>query len=72
MDERRCQKCGVSTKGEEALVGGQIWCHPCADVADDLALAFMQFQARIRTSERQIAESDLYFRANRWEQHNDL
>ncbi len=30
-DERRCQKCGCPTKGEEAWVDGQIWCHPCAD-----------------------------------------
>jgi ribosomal protein S27AE len=29
--ERRCQKCGDATKGEEAYVDGQIWCHPCAD-----------------------------------------
>lgn len=29
--ERHCQKCGETTKGEEALVDGQIWCHPCAD-----------------------------------------
>lgn len=29
--ERRCQKCGSPTKGEEALVDGQCWCHPCAD-----------------------------------------
>ncbi|MCK1445393.1 hypothetical protein IVB43_23700 [Bradyrhizobium sp. 48] len=29
--ERRCQKCGQTTKGEEAYVDGQIWCHPCAD-----------------------------------------
>jgi len=29
--ERRCQKCGCVTGGEEAWVDGQIWCHPCAD-----------------------------------------
>ncbi|MCS3691992.1 formylmethanofuran dehydrogenase subunit E [Bradyrhizobium elkanii] len=28
---RRCQKCGSPTKGEEAFVHGQYWCHPCAD-----------------------------------------
>lgn len=28
-----CQKCGTPTNGEEALVEGQIWCHPCADGA---------------------------------------
>ena len=32
-EERRCQKCGRETKGEEAWVDGQIWCHPCADEA---------------------------------------
>lgn len=26
-----CAKCGCDTKGETALVGDQIWCHPCAD-----------------------------------------
>jgi hypothetical protein len=31
--ERRCQKCGCATGGEEAWVDGQIWCHPCADAA---------------------------------------
>lgn len=31
--ERRCQKCGTETKGEEAWVNDQIWCHPCADAA---------------------------------------
>lgn len=30
---RLCQKCGTATKGEEAWVDGQIWCHPCADEA---------------------------------------
>jgi formylmethanofuran dehydrogenase subunit E len=30
-EERRCQKCGAPTGGEEAFVDGQIWCHPCAD-----------------------------------------
>lgn len=29
--ERRCQKCGSPTKGEEAYIGGEYWCHPCAD-----------------------------------------
>ena len=28
---RRCQKCGSFTHGEEADVGGEYWCHPCAD-----------------------------------------
>lgn len=28
---RRCQKCGCLTNSEEALVGTEIWCHPCAD-----------------------------------------
>jgi hypothetical protein len=28
-----CQKCGTPTNGKEALVDGQIWCHPCADAA---------------------------------------
>lgn len=28
---RRCQKCGVLTNSEEALIGTEIWCHPCAD-----------------------------------------
>lgn len=28
---RKCQKCGSPTRGEEAWVDGQIWCHPCAD-----------------------------------------
>ena len=32
-EERRCQKCGCKTGSEEALVRGQIWCHPCADKA---------------------------------------
>jgi hypothetical protein len=31
--EGKCQKCGALTGGEEAWVDGQIWCHPCADVA---------------------------------------
>jgi hypothetical protein len=30
---RVCQKCGTPTNGEEALVEGKIWCHPCADAA---------------------------------------
>jgi len=29
--ERRCQKCWCATNGEEAIVDGQVWCHPCAD-----------------------------------------
>lgn len=29
----RCAKCGCETKREEALVNGEIWCHPCADGA---------------------------------------
>jgi hypothetical protein len=29
--ERKCQKCGAATGGEEAWIEGQIWCHPCAD-----------------------------------------
>lgn len=33
--ERRCQKCGAETGGEEAWVDGQIWCHPCADKATE-------------------------------------
>lgn len=32
LQERTCQKCGRPTRSEEALVDGQIWCHPCADV----------------------------------------
>jgi hypothetical protein len=28
---RNCQKCGTPTNGEETLIRGQIWCHPCAD-----------------------------------------
>lgn len=28
---RRCQKCKHPTNGEEALIDGQWWCHPCAD-----------------------------------------
>ncbi len=31
--EEACAKCGCETKGEAALVGGEIWCHPCADKA---------------------------------------
>lgn len=31
FESRKCQKCGEPTKSEEALVDGQIWCHPCAD-----------------------------------------
>lgn len=27
----RCPKCGCETKGEAALVSGEVWCHPCAD-----------------------------------------
>jgi hypothetical protein len=27
----RCAKCGRETKGEAALVGMEVWCHPCAD-----------------------------------------
>jgi hypothetical protein len=26
-----CAKCGCDTQGEAALIGDQIWCHPCAD-----------------------------------------
>ena len=26
-----CAKCGCDTQGEEAMVGKEIWCHPCAD-----------------------------------------
>lgn len=32
--ERRCQKCGCPTKGEEALVDWRVWCHPCADAEE--------------------------------------
>lgn len=32
--EQVCAKCGCETRGEEALVSGEIWCHPCADNAD--------------------------------------
>ena len=28
---RRCQRCGEPTRDEEALVGGEVWCHSCAD-----------------------------------------
>lgn len=31
QEPRKCQKCGSLTGGEEALVDGQTWCHPCAD-----------------------------------------
>lgn len=31
--DRLCAKCRCTTKGEEALVEGEIWCHPCADSA---------------------------------------
>jgi hypothetical protein len=31
LQERKCQKCGALTGGEEAWVNEQIWCHPCAD-----------------------------------------
>jgi hypothetical protein len=27
----KCQKCGTALDGEVALVGGQLWCHSCAD-----------------------------------------
>lgn len=27
-----CAKCGCKTNGEAALVGRDVWCHPCADV----------------------------------------
>lgn len=30
-EERRCQKCGIATGGEEVYVSGRYWCHPCAD-----------------------------------------
>lgn len=33
QSERTCHKCGSPTGGEEALVKGEIWCHPCADNA---------------------------------------
>jgi hypothetical protein len=29
--QSRCAKCDCETKGEAALVGSEIWCHPCAD-----------------------------------------
>jgi hypothetical protein len=30
-EDRRCEKCGCATNGEEAYIDGKIWCHPCAD-----------------------------------------
>ncbi len=30
----KCAKCGCDTRGEAALVGDQIWCHPCADAVE--------------------------------------
>lgn len=32
-DYRRCQMCNSPTKGEEAYINGEYWCHPCADAA---------------------------------------
>jgi hypothetical protein len=32
--DQLCAKCGCETKGEAALVDGEVWCHPCADLAD--------------------------------------
>jgi formylmethanofuran dehydrogenase subunit E len=32
--DEKCAKCGCEMDGETALVGGKIWCHPCADKAD--------------------------------------
>lgn len=32
----RCAKCGCETKGEMAFIDGEIWCHPCADAADEV------------------------------------
>lgn len=37
MAAERCAKCGCETRGETALVNGEIWCHPCADVARKLS-----------------------------------
>jgi hypothetical protein len=34
-EDRRCQKCGTATCGEEAYVDEQFWCHPCADALSD-------------------------------------
>lgn len=31
-----CAKCGCATGGEVALVQGEEWCHPCADMLDDV------------------------------------
>ncbi|MCK1275889.1 hypothetical protein IVB46_11675 [Bradyrhizobium sp. 61] len=45
--ERRCQKCGGTTKGEEAYVDGQVWCHPCAD-------------ARCSADKESAADTELY------------
>ena len=33
--DHHCQKCGCETKGEEAWINEQIWCHPCADKVSD-------------------------------------
>jgi len=34
--DHRCHRCGCETKGEMAWVDGQIWCHPCADLTNDI------------------------------------
>ena len=51
--ERRCQKCGIATKGEEALVNGQIWCHPCADAAP--ADEVMRLRTRLLDAESALS-----------------
>jgi hypothetical protein len=51
--ERRCQKCGIATKGEEALVNGQIWCHPCADA--DPADEVMRLRTRLLDAESALS-----------------
>lgn len=33
--DKLCAKCGCETKGEAALVGDEVWCHPCADAQSD-------------------------------------
>ena len=51
--ERRCQKCGAETRGEEAFVNGQVWCHPCADAAP--ADEVMRLRTRLLDAESALS-----------------
>jgi hypothetical protein len=75
--ERRCQKCGETTKGEEALVDGQIWCHPCADTRSSAGTALPTYpsnKAREAAAEalrdletNLLVDSDIYTLAQHME-----